>query len=272
MYALKISATCSAFVLLLLIPMSIASSSDFDRRAQAWTQARAELVLLGVPSDAWPRRTTPLLMYTYWLHNPLDRLPRIAVLLTVQRFEIPSQDLGTEHSVCFPFGDDAHAAWEACKRRAGWQPSLHQQQSHVAAALQGPLLRNPHSRNTDAPPSDTITLTPAAVAEAAAASGARLTKAAAASGARQPAAQDEEMLMMRDWTSMKHNDPEWRWLMIWTSIGKSRIKMNSLNWHLLKRLQQRRCRVAVPLQKKTLLHRRRCGPRHLRLRAAGGAA
>ena len=154
MYAepLKISATCSAFVLLLLIQMSI------------------------------------MMYYTYWLHNPLDWLPRIAVLLTVQRFEIPSQDLGTEHSVCFPFGDDAHAAWEACKRRAGWQPSLHQQQSHVAAALQGPLLRNPHSRNADAPPSDTIALTPAAVAEAAAASGARLTKAAAASGARQPAA------------------------------------------------------------------------------------
>ena len=55
----------------------------------------------------------------------------------------------------------------------------------------------------------TIALTPAALAEAAAASGARLTKAAAASGARQPAAQDEEMLMMRDWTSMRHNDPQW---------------------------------------------------------------
>ena len=173
--------------------MSIASTSRQQPAAQqAWTHARAELVRLGVPSDACaqrcvPRRTMPLLMYTYWLRNPLDRLPRIAVLLTVQRFEIPSQDLGTEHSVCFPFGDDAHAAWEACKRRAGWQPSLHQQQSHVAAALQGPLLRNPHSRNTDAPPSDTITLTPAAVAEAAAASGARLTKAAACSQRRHAA-------------------------------------------------------------------------------------
>ena len=189
--------------------MSIASTS---RRAQAWTHARAELVRLGVPSEAWPRHTTPHLMYTYWLHSPLDWLPRIVVLLTVQRFEIPSQDLGTEHSVCFPFGDDAHAAWEACKRRAGWQPSLPRPQSRVAAALQGPLL--PHSGNADAPPSDTIALTPAALAEAAAASGARLTKAAAASGARQPAAQDEEMLiMMREWTPMKHNDPQWR--MLW---------------------------------------------------------
>jgi hypothetical protein len=186
-YALKISATCRFFRLLLLILMSIASTS---RRAQAWTHARAELVRLGVPSEAWPRHATPHLMYTYWLRSPLDWLPRIVVLLTVQRFEIPSQDLGTEHSVCFPFGDDAHAAWEACKRRTGWQPSLPRPQSRVAAALQGPLL--PHSGNADAPPSDTIALTPAALAEAAAASGARLTKAAAASGARQPAAQGSQ--------------------------------------------------------------------------------
>ena len=73
---------------------------------------------------------------------------------------------------------------------ASWQPSLPRPQARVAAALQGPLL--PHSGNADAPPLDTIALTPAALAEAAAASGARLTKAAAASGARQPAAQDEE--------------------------------------------------------------------------------
>ena len=87
--------------------------------------------------------------------------------------------------------------------------------SHLAStaitgscSMAGPLLPNQHSGNGDAPPSDTIALTPAALAEAAAASGARLTKVAA-SGARQPAAQDEEMLMMRDWTSMKHNDPQW---------------------------------------------------------------
>ena len=139
--------------------MSSASTFRQQPAAQrAWTHARAELVLLGVPSEAWPRHEAPDLMYTYLLRSPLDWPHRIAVLLTVKRFEIPSQDLGTEHSVCFPVGDDAHAAWDACKRLAGWQPSLHQQQSHVAAALQGPLLRNPHSRNTDAPPSDTITL------------------------------------------------------------------------------------------------------------------
>ena len=124
MYAepLKISATCNAFVLLLLIQMPIASSSsDFDRRAQARTQARAELVRFGVPREVWPRHATPHLMHTYLLG--MDWLPRIVVLLTVQKFQIPSQYFGTLHSAWFPFGDDAHAAWEACKRRAGWQPS-----------------------------------------------------------------------------------------------------------------------------------------------------
>ena len=121
----------------------------------------------------------------------MDWLPCIVVLLAVQRFDIPSQDLGTLHSVWFPFGDesDAHAAWEACKRRAGWQPCLHRPQSWVAA-WQG-LLLNQHSGNADAPLS-AIALTPAALAEAAAASVASLTKAGAASGARQPAEQGSQ--------------------------------------------------------------------------------
>ena len=108
--------------------MSIAPASHetaVEGSVQAWTHARAELVRLGVPTEAWPHRwarvhATPKLMYTYWLRNPLDWLPRIVVLLTEQRYEITSEDLGTEHSVCFPFGDDALAAWEACKRQAGW--------------------------------------------------------------------------------------------------------------------------------------------------------
>ena len=98
-YSLKISATCQFFLLLLLILMSIASTFSQQPAAQrAWTHARAELVRLGVPSEVWPRHEAPDLMYsTYFklLRSPLDRLHRIAVLLTVQRFEIPSQDLGT---------------------------------------------------------------------------------------------------------------------------------------------------------------------------------
>ena len=150
---------------------------DFGReRYEVWTRALNALFQLGVPEEAWPRHATQWrsLLHSYMLHSPLQpAAPRIGVLLTVQRFEIPSQDIGTEHSVHFPFSDDAHAAWEACKRLAGWQPLLPRRQPRVAAALQGHLL--PHSGNADAPTSV---------------------------GAGQPAAQDERDVLSRKYTRL----------------------------------------------------------------------
>ena len=96
MLSLSRSQPLAIFLLLFLILMSSASTFRQQPAAQrAWTHARAELVLLGVPSEAWPRHEAPDLMYTYLLRSPLDWPHRIAMLLTVKRFEIPAQDLGT---------------------------------------------------------------------------------------------------------------------------------------------------------------------------------
>ena len=103
------------------------SSQHFqsDRVFEAWTHARAKLVRLGVPHEAWPRHATPhLICTTYLLRSPLDR-------------------------------------------------------AHCGAR-----------------PRHAVGVAAAALAEAAAASSARLTKAVAAGGAGQPAAHDEEMLIM----------------------------------------------------------------------------
>ena len=127
-------------------------------------------------------------MIQYVTVSPLRSQRRIFVFLTVRRFEIPSQDLGTEDSAQFPFGDDALFAWEACKRWAGWLSEEfvgdRRTWNKTLADVQT-LMLTPEPNESDVSGDDDESDDDAAED---------------AAGATQPAAQDEQMGM---WQTMR---------------------------------------------------------------------
>ena len=105
----------------MLFAMSVASSSDRTLREELWAVMRADLVAVGVPVEAWPRRL-PRIYHAYRVRSAEGS--SIEVLLAVRTFAVirpvPPWDNG--HSVVVRWGHcpDVTSAWAFAKQVAGW--------------------------------------------------------------------------------------------------------------------------------------------------------
>ena len=101
--------------------MSIASSSEFERRRELWARMRLDLAAHGVPHEAWPQRM-PRIYHSYTVRRPGPRQPDIGgiqICLGRQCYYV-LRPIGENHGAMVPWNGDAAGAWAWAKRMAGW--------------------------------------------------------------------------------------------------------------------------------------------------------